>query len=339
MISDANWGSGRARRQARRTFGLVLVTSFSVLVPLIHSSAHAALLAYDPFQYGDVAIPALGQYAVGSENSGVKVLGGQNPTIGPTAFYGGPWIQSGGDSQVVKAVPSLYHPSLTDGIGGIQGESVQFECCSFGRSGRPIAGGLGGGAARTVYESFLIDFGTQGTDDPANFGKRGHELWNGGIGDAFQAVDLFLNHFSGVNELSLAVTTASGSMQVPVAGGGLGLEELAATYDGVHLVVMKYEFNPIAPDVVSVFLDPAMGIEPGTPDAQIVVPTSDLFITHHGAFTNFTFSGPGHVPGAIDEIRWGGTYADVTPARVPEPGSWALLGLGLSGGLAWRRRI
>jgi hypothetical protein len=338
MNSDANWGPGRARRHAPRTFGLVLVLTFSALVPLIQSTAHAALLAYDPFQYGDVAIPALGQYAVGNENSGVKVLGGQNPTIGPTAFYSGPWIQSGGDSQVVKAVPSLYHPSLTDGIGGIQGETIQFSCCSFGRTGRPIAGGLGAGAARTLYESFLIDFGTQGTDDPEDFGKRGHELWNGGIGDSFQAVDLFLNHFSGVDELSLAVTTASGSTQVLVAGGGLGLEELAATNDGVHLVVMKYEFNPIAPDVVSVFLDPAMGIEPGTPDAQIVVPTSDLFITHQGAFTSFTFSGPGHVPGAIDEIRWGGTFADVTPPRIPEPSSWALLALGLVGYVArWRR--
>lgn len=54
----------------------------------------------------------------------------------------------------------------------------------------------------------LIDFGTQGTDDPTDFGKRGYEMWRGDIGDSFLAVDLFVNHFSGVNELTLAVQTS-----------------------------------------------------------------------------------------------------------------------------------
>lgn len=180
------------------------------------------------------------------------------------------------------------------------------------------------------YESFLINFGTQGTDNPADFGKRGHELWNGGVGDSFLVVDLFLNSFSGVNELSLAVTTLSGSTTIPVGGGGLDLDTLAAFNGGVHLVVMKYEFNPTDPDVVSVFLDPLnFDIEPANPSAQISVATSDLLITHHGVFTNFTFSGSGHVPGAIDEIRWGDGYADVTPLGIPEPTTLSLIGLSL----------
>jgi len=157
---------------------------------------------------------------------------------------------------------------------------VQFECCSFGRTGRPIAGGLGFGPARTIYESFLIDFGSQGSDDPAQFGLRGHELWNGGVGDSLLAVRLFVNHFEGVVDLSLQVTTASGSTTVPVSGGGLDLAALA----GVHLVVIKYEFRPVLFDAVSVFLDPVVGApEPGSADAQIGVAASDLFLTHHGA--------------------------------------------------------
>jgi hypothetical protein len=295
--------------------------------------AHATLLAYEPFQYGDVAIPSAGQYAVGNEDTGVKLLGGQNTTIGPTAFYNGPWIQSGGDSQVVKAVPSYSYPFFQEGIGGIQSETVQFSCCTFGRTGREIAGGLDPGrSSKTYYESFLINYGTQGTDDPTQFGKRGHELWNGGIGDANLAVDLFLNHFSGVNELSLAVTTVSGSQTIPVSGGGLDLPTLAASNGGVHLVVMKYEFNPSDPDSVTVFLDPlSYDVEPNHNNGKITIAASDLQITHQGAFTNYTFSGSGHVPGGIDEIRWGDSYGSVTPLTIPEPASIALLALALVG--------
>ena len=123
-------------------------------------------------------------------------------------------------------------------VGGVQQETIQFNCCSFGRSGRPIAGGLGGGAARTVYESFLVNFGTQGTDDPTQFGKRGHELWNGGVGASFQAIDLFVNHFEGVDDLSLTVTTPSGTSTVPVSGGGLDLNTMAASKSGPVIVVV-----------------------------------------------------------------------------------------------------
>jgi hypothetical protein len=300
--------------------------------------ASAALLVYDSFTVG--AGPA--NYQEGDEVLLPNPIGGQNPATGPTAFYAGGWIQHGGDAQVVKDIGSLAYPLFPQAGGQIQ-ETVEFSCCSFGRSGREIAGGLGGGRdPRTIYQSFLIDFGTQGTDAPTDFGKRAYEMWSGGIGDANLAVDLFVNHFAGVSELTLAVTTtASGTQSVLVDGGGLTLDALA----GVHLVVLKFEFDPALADTVSLFLDPTDSIEANyTPAATISVAESDLLITHHGAITNFTFSGGGHIPGAFDELRWGDTFADVTPfltdpgTEVSAPPSLALFVLGALGLMTTRRR-
>ncbi|CAG1017838.1 hypothetical protein BURC_02536 [Burkholderiaceae bacterium] len=306
----------------------------TIATAMFTTSAAAALLVYDPFDVD--AGPA--SYLAGDDATGVNVLAGQNPATGPTAFYAGAWIQSGGDAQAVKDIGSLAYPLFPQSGGQIQ-ETLQFSCCTFGRSGREIADGLGRErAARTIYQSFLIDFGTQGTDSPTDFGKRGYEMWNGGIGDSFLAVDLSLNHFAGINALTLAVTTGSGTQSMLVSGGGLSLAALA----GVHLAVFRFDFDPVAPDVVTLYLDPVDSIEANyVPAASLAVAASDLHITHHGAFSQFTFSGAGHVPGAFDELRWGDTFADVTPfvtPQIPEPSTVSLLALGLAGIALMRRR-
>ena len=300
------------------------------------SATRAALLVYDSFTTG--AGPS--DYVAGTEDPAItNPLGGQNPATGPTPFYAGGWIQPGADAQVVKNIGSLAYPLFPQAGGQVQ-ETVQFGCCSFGRSGREIAGGLGGGRdPRTIYQSFLIDFGTQGTDDPTQFGKRAYEMWNGGVGDSFLAVDLFVNHFSGTNQLTLQVTTLSGTQSILV-DGGLTLQEL----QGVHLVVLRFDFDPANPDRVTVYLDPTDSVEANyTPAATIDVANSDLVITHHGTISNFTFSGPGHIPGAFDELRWGDTFADVTPfldpeTPVPAPSTLAVFLVGMLGVLAGRRR-
>lgn len=298
-------------------FGAICLTVAAVATTnQFAAPATAALFAYDPFSVDG----GPSSYLLGDDSTGVNVLGGQSPAIQPNpGFYSSAWIQSGGDAQAVFA-GSLHYP-LFPFAGGRVKDSVQFECCSFGRSGREISGGLGEGRfPRTIYQSFLVDFGNQGTDDPTQFGKRGVEWWNGGIGDSFKAVDLFVNHFNGTNEFTLEVTTPSGSQSALLNGGGLNLENMS----GTHLVVMKFDFDPTLADVVSMYLDPTDSIESNwTPAAVVSAPNSDLIITHHGGLANFTFSGGGHNPGSFDEVRWGETFADVTPF-VPEPGTWAL---------------
>ncbi|HKY02579.1 MAG TPA: PEP-CTERM sorting domain-containing protein [Burkholderiales bacterium] len=308
-----------------------IAASIAIAVSAVFATgAEAALLAYDPFGTGP------GQYAAGDDSTGTNVLGGQNPAIGPTPFYAGGWIQSGGDAQAVKN-GSLSYP-LFPNSGGHVSDSLQFSCCSFGRDGREINGGLGGGRTdRTLYQSFLINFGSQGTDDPTQFGLRGYEMWNGGVGDSFKAVDVFMNHFSGVNELTLRVETPSGT-QTDLVGSGLTLDEL----EGTHLLVLRFDFSAGGSDFVTLYMDPTDSIEGNyVPVATIEVPNSDLFITHHGTISNFTFSGGGHDPGEFDEVRWGDTFADVTPfltGEVPVPATLALIPIGLLGIAIARRR-
>ena len=106
-------------------------------------------------------------------------------------------------------------------------------------------------------------------------------------------------------------------------------------------VVLRFDFEPLASDRVRLYFDPVGPLEPRAANAQVSVHASDLYFDHQGAFTQFTFSGPAHLPGAIDEIRWATTWADAVP--LPEPGFTVATLLGVATGagcvaLSRRRR-
>jgi hypothetical protein len=196
------------------------------------------------------------------------------------------------------------------------------------------------GNNHVLYGSFLIDWGTVGTNPPwptgGNEGKHGFEMWNDTnetAPDSKLVVDLAFNYYTGDPLLYLNVLGTRQNL-----AGDWTRDALAAINGGTQLVVMKLEFTDgNNEDRVTVYLNPTDSVESNwTPAASIGVPTGALAIWGHSAFSSFQFDGGGADPGAIDEIRWGDTFADVTPF-IPEP-STVMLSMVGAAGLLLRRR-
>lgn len=328
-------------RSLTRRLGLLGLAALSVAVA---GMAQAALFVYDPLQTSSGGV-ATGPYTPGTEDAGPN-LGGQNPSIGPdTSFYAGGWVQTGGDNQSVDDIPSLTYPNFPQGRRGQLAETAQFDCCTFGRTGRPFGDvfGIGSnglaadGAYHVLYGSFLIDWGTIGTNsDNGNQGKHGFEMWNDTnetSPDSKLVVDLAFNYYTGDPLLYLNVLGTRQNL-----AGDWTRDVLAGINGGTQLVVIKLEFTDANDeDRVTVYLNPTDSVESNwTPAASIGVPTGALAIWGHSAFSSFQFDGGGANPGAIDEFRWGETFADVTPF-IPEPSS-VLLSLVGAAGLLLRGR-
>jgi hypothetical protein len=336
----------RCRCLTKRPSSLRLAAAASLVAAVFVAKANADLLAYDPLQTGPGGPAVTGPYVPGTEDAGPNIAG-QDPTIGPdTSFYSGAWVQSGGDNTSVDHIPSLSYPNFAQGRRGQAAESTQFSCCTFGRNGRPFGDVFGTGSNglaadgnnHVLYGSFLIDFGTVGTNTPwpaaGNEGKHGFEMWSAPIGDAFLAVDLAFNYYTGDPLLFLNVLGTRQNL-----AGNWTRDALAAINGGTQLVVVKLEFTDANfEDRVTVYLNPTDSIESNwTPEASIAVPTGALAIWGHSAFSSFQFDGGGANPGAIDEIRWGETFADVTPF-IPEPSSAMLSLIGVAGWFLRRRK-
>jgi hypothetical protein len=87
---------------------------------------------------------------------------------------------------------------------------------------------------------------------------------------------------------------------------------LSVSANSVNLYVLKLEFG--ATDKVSLFLNPTVGgAEPGTASASFTTPAGEELI-----FLSFaTFLGYNANANYLDEIRFGSTWADVTPVPLP----------------------
>ncbi len=120
-------------------------------------------------------------------------------------------------------------------------------------------------------------------------------------------------------------------------GGDIEYSTVPIVQGQTAFVSIVFQFNPDSggQDTATVFFDPTPGL--ATPDVSGLVWTED-FAT---AIDFLTMDGGNGQAYSFDEIRIGGTYADVTPltvSAVPEPSSIWLSVAGLAC-LLWRTRF
>jgi len=261
---------------------------------------HAAVTAYDPFLIG--ATPASGQYTVGN-------LQPQGPTV--TGFTG-TWINDTGPDVSATGL------SYTNPSGSLVTSGGSISTGDGGRVGRVLSAPVTDSSNTTLYMSVLLQLASVSNN------YKSFELHNLGFNDGSnrtlqlgQASD-FING-----------TTNYG---IRLFSNDLIRLDLGAANTTVNLFVIKFVLSTANNgDSITVFRNPAMGgAEPGT--------NSGVLSGFNMTFDRTSlarFQGVNAESIAADEIRFGDSFADVTP--IPEPSSALLLVTAVLG-LAIRRR-
>jgi hypothetical protein len=166
------------------------------------------------------------------------------------------------------------------------------------------------------------------------------EDWNANDGNRLRFADSDIGWNPGSHGVGIEVKNGNWQMQ-DVAAGTYVDTGVARTLNETYLMVLKFEFMiggegqdatwEEGCDRVTMFVNPTPGAAAPDVAGTVMSTTTDL------ALLNVHFyPGSGSNEGAIDEIRLGATYADVTP--VPEPATMALVALGGLMPLLRRRR-
>ncbi len=263
-------------------------------------SAHATLYVYDPFNQAPGAL------------NGTASSGGDPAAVWPTENQN--YTTVTGTAQVISG--SLSGNILT------QGNAAQLQ----------------GGASASIFRLFGTTLGGPGTDLWISFlitaasGKNSQvlSLFNG-PNPTGEALAIGVN---GSTRLGLSVRTGSGTTTT----GNPGVNTSLAPDNGTHLIAVHLQLVAgTGNSTFSVFVDPDLssygtlaptGGSSGSFSGNNSLPFSFDRI-RLGTFAASTTT-------AFDELRIADTWAEVSPAMVPEPAAASLLTL--SAGLLARRR-
>ncbi len=293
---------GNARpRPARWMFGAVAVGVAIGCLSSTVATARAELLAYEGFGY--------------ATGTGVLVGGGSASDSG----WSGPWNSGWGSSDANISAGSLLYPYLQN-----SGNSVTIPAGNS-RTNRFPDTSAGG----TFDLAGLVDgtkIGADGETLYLSFLQRISSVPAG----AFPYYVVEISKGNGNNDRMLLIghdNAAASPYYVAGTPANSDAVSLAPENADANLFVVKFTFDATG-DLAEIYRNPSLGIEPVSPTATL-----------GGAGTGYDFAfdrialarfGSQSSLVDVDEIRFGTTYADVTP--IPEPVSGVLL---IGGGLGF----
>jgi hypothetical protein len=280
---------------------LVLVAAAMGLFIAVRSTSHAALIAYEGFNYADAT--ALNGLAGGTGWSdawtAVPGTGGAAVAQSPGAAY--PLLITEGNKAFIQRTNQAFRP-LTAGILGTGATADETIWVSF----------IGQRTGANNVRLFRVGFYEASTaNDPKFLVGEGNndaaDIWN----MRFTGADL-----TGANPITSAVPITTQS-----------------------LLLMKIDYNSAGADDMTMWINPDLSLGEPTNVSPSFVGSSigefDLAFSVVSMRAG-TLSGGNEGQGFYDEIRIGTTFADVTP--IPEPGSMILALFGLSSVFAVARR-
>jgi hypothetical protein len=266
--------------------------------------ARADLLAYEGFSYGAGDVTASG------------VLNGG------TGWASGGWqivYDGSGSTGIVSGSLAPSSSSLTTA-----GNSMQVY---YGRFGRFLDT-----SATGAFANYL--------DGSGNIGKDGTSLYMSFVMKApvgqYYEMEFKKDSLEDAGRIGgIGNNVDSAANSYLRSNAGATSTSIAPTTTNPMLYVVKFDFLSGNNDTVSVYVNPTLGTMPGT---ATLVKTGAGDMSFDG-MTLASFQG-NSITTNFDEIRFGTTYASVTPTQTPEPGTIALLAMGLLSLLAyaWRKR-
>jgi hypothetical protein len=271
------------------------------LVAMLASSASAALLLYEGFDYAGPDPAPKDMY-----NDDSLCVPSHN---GGTGFTGA-WVKTGAGGGGLTTGSLSYGALLTTGNSSVQGGNIIGD-----DEGRTFTSATFNTNEGTKYwVSYLVNLEISPTNGPTG-------SW---LGVKFNGQGLWFG---------LNYNTRNWGMEHPQ-----GLNSAVAATAGTHLLVGSVEYTGTN-SIKYLWIDPSVstlnGADLQTSDAILTTSLGTAAKDTFAGLMNMGTNG-GSLNSQIDEIRVGTSYADVTP--IPEPASILLLVSGILGAYKLRRR-